>query len=357
MKLLKPDLYEEAAGLLIEYNDAEERSYQALRNGLFRRSRPREAVRMLEACEEIRDCISRQEVLKDDLFACPVNHTLHLGQLLWLCYHRPGSGKKPSEYLISDFMRDEGCSFVKLALGLEESEMERQKLQEALFAAELSETVKYRILEVWLNPYPVLERLCALVERTAQRLVPYLEKYAQLFSYAESFLQQPGAAERLQKRLGVEFWEDGVEILPLLTGINRGWNSQYEPDDALDADAGKNKKGSREVHGTGLLFFVMDCFEGSRTEDAEELAARLKCFTDETKLKILFLLAEKDCYQAELARLLELTPATISHHLDVLRNNGIVKSVSRDNRFFHQLQRDRVSMIAQALDQMLGEGR
>ena len=76
----------------------------------------------------------------------------------------------------------------------------------------------------------------------------------------------------------------------------------------------------------------------------------------ETKLKILFLLAEKDCYQAEIARQLGLTPATISHHLDMLRNNGIVKTVMRDNRFFYQLQRDRVSMIARVLDKTLGRG-
>ena len=357
MKLLKPDIYEEAVGLLVEYNSAEDRNYEALRKGLLRRSRSEEAARMLEACEEIRREISKQEDLEDGLFAFPVNDTFQLGQLLWLCYHRPGSGKKPSEYLISDFMKDEGCSFVKIALGMETPEqIERQKLQEELFAAELSETVKYRILEVWLNPYPALERLCSMVERTAELLGPYLEKHRQMFGYAESFLQQPGAAESLQKRLEVELDEDRVEILPLLTGMNGGCDSEYELDEAAGSDAGKNEKSRREVFGAGLLFFVMDCLEGSRTEDVEELAARLKCFTDETKLKILFLLAEKDCYQAEIARQLGLTPATISHHLDMLRNNGIVKTVMRDNRFFYQLQRDRVSMIARVLDKRLGRG-
>ena len=108
--------------------------------------------------------------------------------------------------------------------------------------------------------------------------------------------------------------------MPLLLGLNMSWD--YE-DDYGDAPEGCPERG-KEVLGVGLLFFVMDSLEGSGTEDAEGLTARLKCFTDETKMKILFLLAQQDCYQAEIARRLKLTPATISHHLDMLHNNGII---------------------------------
>ena len=240
MKLLKPDIYEEAVGLLVEYNSAEDRNYEALRKGLLRRSRSEEAARMLEACEEIRREISKQEDLEDGLFAFPVNDTFQLGQLLWLCYHRPGSGKKPSEYLISDFMKDEGCSFVKIALGMETPEqIERQKLQEELFAAELSETVKYRILEVWLNPYPALERLCSMVERTAELLGPYLEKHRQMFLVMQRAFCSSRGRQKACRRLEVELDEDRVEILPLLTGMNGGWDSEYELDEAAGSDAGK----------------------------------------------------------------------------------------------------------------------
>lgn len=354
MKLLKPDIYEEAAALLMECSRSEDKNYSALRSGLLRRSHPQEAQEMLEACEKIKRTVTEKEPLKDGLFSFPVSSQWQIGQLLWLLYHDPGSGRKPSEYLEARFLEDEGLNFVKAALGIEPSEqMEKKVLQEALFAAELSETVKYRILEVWLNPHPALTRLSRMVERAAELIRPCLEKYAYLFAYAERFLEQPGAKERLEKRIAMEIPER-AELLPLLTGFNMGWDFEN-----TDGEGGllEKEEEAREVLGVGLLFFVMDSLEGGRIEDAEELTARLKCFTDETKMKILFLLAQQDCYQAEIARRLKLTPATISHHLDMLRNNGIVRSVMRDNRFFYQLQRDRVSVIARALDEALGEHR
>ena len=351
MKLLKPDVYEEAAALLMECSRPEDRNYGALRKGLFRRSRLQKAQEILEVCEKIRRMVNEKEPLQDGLFSFSLRESWQIGQLLWLLYHDPGSGRKPSEYLEERFLKDEGMNFVKMALGIEPSEqMERKAVQEALFAAEISEMVKYRILEVWLNPHPVLERLCAMVERAAELIEPCLEQYAHLFDYAGQFLEQPDAKERLEKRLALEIPE-GTEIMPLLLGLNMSWD--YE-DDYGDSPEGCPERG-KEVLGVGLLFFVMDSLEGSGTEDAEGLTARLKCFTDETKMKILFLLAQQDCYQAEIARRLKLTPATISHHLDMLHNNGIIQSVMRDNRYFYHLQRDRVSAIARALDEALGE--
>lgn len=350
MRLLTPDIYEEAAGLLLQHNSDGKRDYGALGRGLFGRKQPEAAQRMLAVCEELEKKVRGKMDLRDDAFSVRVAGNLYLGAALWLVYHRPGSGQKPSEYMLRAFEQDGGSSFVKAAIGLDMQEKAgREQLQRALFEAELSEAVKYRILQVWLEPAPAVERLCMMIERIAGIIKDSYEEYGELFSCAERFLTQPEAAGQLKKRISGGFAEERTDILPLLTGLNTVW--EYEEDTEEEEKTGEK----REVLGVGLLFFVLDCLEGGRADTAEELAAKLKCFTDETKLKILFLLAEKDCYQAEIARRLELTPATISHHLDALRGIGIVRAVAQDNRYFYELQRDRVFMIVRSLEEALGE--
>lgn len=350
MRLLTPDVYEEAAGLLFQHNSDGKRDYESLRRGLFGKKQPEVAQRMLAACEKLEKTVRDKMELSDEAFSVRVAGNLYLGAALWLVYHRPGSGQRPSEYMPHAFEQDGGGSFVKAALGLDLQEKAgREQLQRALFEAELSEAVKYRILQVWLDPAPTVERLCTMIERIAEIIKDGYEEYRELFSYAERFFAQPEAVSQLKKRISGGFVEKRTDILPLLTGLNTVW--EYEEDTEEEDKTGEK----REVLGVGLLFFVMDCLEGGRADTAEELTAHLKCFTDETKLKILFLLSEKDCYQAEIARRLELTPATISHHLDALRGSGIVRAVAQDNRYFYELQRDRVSMIARELEETLGE--
>lgn len=59
-------------------------------------------------------------------------------------------------------------------------------------------------------------------------------------------------------------------------------------------------------------------------DNAHHLAQLLKVIADETRLRILGLLAERDHNGRELSNLLDLTPPTISHHIRKLVSAGIV---------------------------------
>lgn len=61
-------------------------------------------------------------------------------------------------------------------------------------------------------------------------------------------------------------------------------------------------------------------------DNASHLAQLLKVIADETRLRILGLLAERERNGKELAERLELTPPTISHHMRKLVAAGIVTS-------------------------------
>jgi DNA-binding transcriptional ArsR family regulator len=63
---------------------------------------------------------------------------------------------------------------------------------------------------------------------------------------------------------------------------------------------------------------------------------------DETRLRILRLLADQDRYLTELAADLELSKPTISHHLAQLRSAGLVTTTEQGNVIYYSLRRDRI---------------
>jgi biotin operon repressor len=60
--------------------------------------------------------------------------------------------------------------------------------------------------------------------------------------------------------------------------------------------------------------------------DAADLASRFAALADESRIRLLGLLARRPHYGEELAEFLGLSPATISHHLRRLREVGLVRA-------------------------------
>lgn len=67
-------------------------------------------------------------------------------------------------------------------------------------------------------------------------------------------------------------------------------------------------------------------------EATTELAARFKALGDPTRLRILGLLARRAHHGEELAAALQISPSTVSHHVKLLRQAGMV-SITRENPY------------------------
>lgn len=63
---------------------------------------------------------------------------------------------------------------------------------------------------------------------------------------------------------------------------------------------------------------------------------------DETRMRILKLLAGRDLYLTEIAQQLELSKPTIKHHLALLRAAGLVTAVEAGTVIYYALRRDRI---------------
>jgi ArsR family transcriptional regulator len=83
--------------------------------------------------------------------------------------------------------------------------------------------------------------------------------------------------------------------------------------------------------------------------DADGLAARFKALADPTRVAIVNRLAQGECCVCDLNAAFDLSQPTISHHLKVLRDAGLVRSTRRGTWAYYRLEQDAVRQLRQTL--------
>ncbi len=84
--------------------------------------------------------------------------------------------------------------------------------------------------------------------------------------------------------------------------------------------------------------------------DAETLADALRAVADPARLRLLSLIsAEGEVCQCDLTRPLGLSQPTISHHLRVLVDAGLLEREQRGRWAFYRVQRQRLEPLSRAL--------
>jgi ArsR family transcriptional regulator, arsenate/arsenite/antimonite-responsive transcriptional repressor len=87
--------------------------------------------------------------------------------------------------------------------------------------------------------------------------------------------------------------------------------------------------------------------------DAEQFALRLRALADATRLQLLTLLMsapEGEACTCDLAPAVDLTEATVSHHLKRLEAAGLVTKERRGSNVHYRARADAVHAIARALN-------
>ena len=84
----------------------------------------------------------------------------------------------------------------------------------------------------------------------------------------------------------------------------------------------------------------------SRGLEKQEILGYGKVFSDGSKLEILRLLSQRSYINRELAEALGLSTATISHHMSVLTELGLVRTTISANRVLYDLNRDKLKELS-----------
>lgn len=79
-----------------------------------------------------------------------------------------------------------------------------------------------------------------------------------------------------------------------------------------------------------------------------------KTLADETRLNILKLIIKKPCYGREIAHKLDLSNSTVSHHMSLLVQSGIVTSEVDENRLYYRVEVDKIKeLLNDSIDKLL----
>jgi DNA-binding transcriptional ArsR family regulator len=93
--------------------------------------------------------------------------------------------------------------------------------------------------------------------------------------------------------------------------------------------------------GVRVFIYPIETSPNSDTPPAE-LVRYYKALGDETRLRLLRLLAGREMYLQELARALGVSHVTVLHHITLLRAAQLVQIVERENLKYYRLRSDRI---------------
>lgn len=96
----------------------------------------------------------------------------------------------------------------------------------------------------------------------------------------------------------------------------------------------------------------------AKTAEVNGLAEVFKVLGDETRTKILYLLAQQPLCVCDLATILEMTLPAVSHHLRLLRAMRLVKYVREGKMVYYSLDDDHImNLIREAQEHLAEEGQ
>jgi len=64
----------------------------------------------------------------------------------------------------------------------------------------------------------------------------------------------------------------------------------------------------------------------------------LKALSDSTRLTVLEILLERDTYVSEFIKYLKIEPTLLSHHLSILRSEGLIKAARKGKTVLYKLE-------------------
>lgn len=107
----------------------------------------------------------------------------------------------------------------------------------------------------------------------------------------------------------------------------------------------------------GTRTYVVPVAEASSEEDAEDRVLRVaRALADESRLRILRMLARQEMYAQQVAQALGTSHVTALHHLATLRAARLVRVVERRHQRYYQVRPDALREASRALEDLVRPG-
>lgn len=98
----------------------------------------------------------------------------------------------------------------------------------------------------------------------------------------------------------------------------------------------------------GVFARILD--HSSFKEQEESIKEKIKALGDDTRFALILLLKEKNFFLSELSNKLSLSPATISHHAQILLKANLITIVVEGRKTFYKINHEKIHELAKWLD-------
>lgn len=236
---------------------------------------------------------------------------------------------------------------------MEETEDSFSTVIDVLEETRLSKEQKWQIMQVAAKPKEHFNKIKPLLIEAQELFFEYQKEWQPLIQEIaenwEAYLEEYGLKKLFQEYMNVTLDENpnGVILIPEIMSCNKLW---YFSD---------VKEKQMDILRIGALFSTLENFKilthptGREQDEKEYLMQVMKCLSDKSKLGILLLLKEKRMYGSELAEALNLTTATISHHMNTLILLKLVFMEKEENKAYYQLNREGIQSIMDKMQKIL----
>lgn len=205
---------------------------------------------------------------------------------------------------------------------------------------ELDDGVRWQILTAMLHPEVHKDGIFDLLAHVIEKLRRHGPELEAIFA---------------RNRQALADWDREHPVLNLLKDPNAGYLLQ---DDVIPQELTvllfhpSTFRGRIGCAGGRTWFYIGAFMPHFLTEKScqsmqkQDIVNYGKIFSDGSKLEILRLLSQRCCINRELAQALGLSTATISHHMSVLSEMGLVHTTISANRVLYDLNREKLTEIS-----------
>ncbi|SHJ80145.1 regulatory protein, arsR family [Anaerocolumna jejuensis DSM 15929] len=250
---------------------------------------------------------------------------------------------------IDDIMLD---TFDNLAKSMGYSNLREEKLKDLsdiitfIKGIEEEDSVKFRLIMLFTERHTILPRIREFVKEGVEVIKEYYGIIQKDYENAVVSLKDKNNMVDYLEELDVIKLGDVEEmaVQPCIVTYNQLSIDWVEDDDRLI------------IADTGIYMLLPEVMSNDYLKNDTKTISALKALGDATRLKIVHMLSGKKMYVQEIADDLGLTPATVSHHMNILLQERLI-SIIIDNvkakKIFYEINSSKIKELGEAI-QLLG---
>lgn len=220
---------------------------------------------------------------------------------------------------------------------------------------ELHPEEKLQLILFYTNRYQIVKELKQFKRQAVSICRGYKDLVAGILLCQQQSIEKKDLMEYFKESgltLSLKESDYDFTIYPSIIGFNEASIFLYE----------KEEQKNVSIH-LGVFYLDKQNQSTSAAQIGDRtLVSKLKAVGDNTRLRIIHLLAQRPMYLQEIANALSLTPATVSHHMNVLHHEKLIELTVytevmnfNNKNIYYTLSRKKLAALAKQLEELAHE--